>query len=129
MHYELMLAARDNLVAGLNGDYPIAFENVPFTPPADGGMWIKFDYIEAQTDRYSLSRKCVSYIGMVQLSVIFPPMSGTEKARQLAKRIAEIFADGKMLTTGYIYSGGEVRPVQKSETGWLVPVRAYVRVD
>ena len=61
--------------------------------------------------------------------MIFAPGSGTDKARKIAKEIADFFDDGKMFETGYVSQGGEVRPIQKSETGWLVPVRFYVRAE
>lgn len=129
MHYELMLAARVSLARRYEKRYPIAYENVSFTPPADGGMWLAFHYTEVSSEYTSLDRKCRSYIGMVQVNVVIPPGSGTDKGRQFAKDIANFFEDGKLLRTGYIYEGGEVRPIQKSETGWMVPVRFYVRFD
>lgn len=129
MHYDLMVSARVALAREFESQYPIAYENVDFTPPGDGGIWLKFDYMEADTDRISLDRKCISYIGIVQVGIVFPPGSGTDKARLAAKSIAEFFLDGKMLDTGYIYSGGEVRPVQKSNSGWFIPVRFSVRFD
>lgn len=129
MHYDLMVAARKALAEEYESEYPIAYENVEFKPPSNGGMWLAFHYTEAETVYASLDRKCRYYVGMVQVNVIFAPGSGTDKARKIAKGIADFFDDGKMLETGYISRGGEVRPVQKSETGWLVPVRFYVRAE
>lgn len=129
MHYDLMLAARKALAEQYERRYPIAYENVEFVPPADGSQWLAFHYKEVDTDYLSLDRKCRSFIGMVQVNIVFAPGSGTDKARRLAKDIADFFEDGKMLDVGYIYEGGEVRPIQKSETGWLVPVRFSVRVE
>lgn len=129
MHYELMLAARKALADAYERRFAIAYENVEFTPPADGSPWLAFHYKEVDTAYLSLDRKCKSYIGLVQVNIIFAPGSGTDKARRLAKDIADFFEDGKMLEHGYIYEGGEVRPIQKSETGWLVPVRFSVRAE
>lgn len=129
MHYDLMVAARKALAEEYESEYQIAYENVEFKPPSNGGMWLAFHYTEAETVYASLDRKCRYYVGMVQVNVIFAPGSGTDKARKIAKGIADFFDDGKMLETGYISRGGEVRPVQKSETGWLVPVRFYVRAE
>lgn len=128
MHYDLMIAARKALAEQFD-QHAIAYENVAFTPPSFGESWLKFDYTEASTEYLSLDRKCRSFIGMVQVSVVFAPGSGVDRPRRLAKEIADFFEDGKMLQTGYIYQGGEVKPVQKSETGWLIPVRFYVRVE
>lgn len=129
MHYDLMVAARKALAEEYESEYPIAYENVEFKPPSNGGMWLAFHYTEAETVYASLDRKCRYYVGMVQVNVIFAPGVGTDKARKIAKGIADFFDDGKMLETGYVSQGGEVRPIQKSETGWLVPVRFYVRAE
>lgn len=129
MHYDLMLSARKSLAVEYESQYQIAYENVEFSPPGDGGIWLQYHYSEAETVFASLDRKCRYYVGMVQVNVVFQPGSGTDKARRLAKEIADFFDDGKMLETGYVVQGGEVRPVQKSETGWLVPVRFYVRAE
>lgn len=129
MHYDLMLAARKALAQEYESKYSIAYENVMFTPPPGGDMWLKFDYKEVDTEYLSLDRKCKAYIGMVQVSVVFPPNSGADRSRKLARDIANFFDDGKMLETGYISEGAKVHPVQKSETGWMVPVRFIVRVE
>ena len=129
MHYEMMLAARKALAAEFEGRYSIAYENVLFTPPDSGTTWMKFDYVEVSSDYVSLDRKCRAYIGMVQVGVVLPPGAGTDRARMLAKEVAEFFEDGKMLDTGYVSEGGQVRPIQKSETGWMIPIRFNVRYD
>lgn len=129
MHYELSVAARVALAQEFESQYMIQYENVDFVPPGDGGIWLKYDYTEADTLFLSLDRRCKSFIGMVQVSVIFPPGSGIDKARRLAKNIADFFEDGKMLATGYIFEGAIVHPVQKSQSGWFYPVRFYVRYD
>lgn len=130
MQYELSIASKKVVSQSAKAIAPsllISWENVGFTPPS--GMWLKFDYTEADTVTYGLSRKCKYYVGMVQVSLVFPPGNGVDKARQLANQLAESFVDGTMLETGYIYEGGVVHPVVKSQSGWLIPVRFYVRLD
>ncbi|HAK2374319.1 TPA: hypothetical protein H1940_004750 [Salmonella enterica] len=127
-HYDLALSARKALAQEYESEYMIAYENVEFTPPKCG-MWLKYDYKEADTIIHDLKRKCISYIGMVQIGIEFPPGSGIDKARKLAKNIADFFEDGKMLSHGYISEGAKVHQVQKSESGWFYPVRFYVRYD
>lgn len=129
MHYDLMLSSRKMLAEAYERRFAIAYENVSFTPPAAGDPWLAFHYTEVDTDYLSLDRRCVSYIGMVQINIVFAPGEGTDKARRLAKEIANFFYDGKMLDTGYISEGASVKPIQKSETGWMVPIRFYVRYD
>lgn len=130
MHYELSVSARAELIkfSGAN-KIQVAFENRNFTPPAGGGMWLKFDYIEADTQFLSLDRKCRSYIGLVQVSVIFTPGFGVDNGRAMAKEIADFFDDGKMLNVGYISEGGTVHRMIKQDSGWLIPVRFNVRYD
>ena len=49
MHYELSIAARkyvnDLLVSIFPVRYPVSWENVAFTPPADGSIWLKYDFL------------------------------------------------------------------------------------
>lgn len=132
MQYELSLASRkfvSDLINTLPVRYDVAYENAAFTPPKDGSMWLKYDYTEADTVTWSISRKCKYYVGMVQVSIFFSPGAGVDKARQVANQLAESITDGTMLDTGYIYEGGVVHPVVKSQSGWFIPVRFYVRLD
>ncbi|HAN9009974.1 TPA: hypothetical protein IGN80_004191 [Escherichia coli] len=133
MQYELSLAARafvdDLLVNEFPVRYTVAWENCKFTPPADGSIWLKYDYTEVDTVTYGLSRKCKYYVGMVQISVFFSPGTGIDRPRQIANKLAESIVDGTMLDSGTIYESGVVNPVIKSKSGWFIPVRFYVRLD
>lgn len=128
-HFEMMISARSALLDNFGGSIPVCLENIEFEPPADGGMWLKFDYIEADTRYLTLDRKCLSYIGLVQIGVVFRPGSGTDDARELAKAVANAFPDGLELGTGYIFEGAILHPIQKHETGWFIPVRYQLRLD
>lgn len=128
-HFELSEDSRAAVFSEFSSRYPISAENISFTPPADGSPWLKFDYMEAATEVPDLARKCRSFIGLVQLSVHFSPGTGTTTARRIAKEIATFAQDGKTIGRGYLYSPGEVRPVQKHENGWTIPVRFAVRYD
>lgn len=127
--YDLETAARMDLFAAFGKRFKIAACNVEFESPKDGGMYLKYDYVPAERIVHSLDRKCISIIGMCQVMIIFKPGSGTEKARALAKEIANTFYDGKILSVGYVYSGGESKPQMKTDGGWVIPVRFYVRYD
>lgn len=132
MHYEMMVAARklvSDAAVDIAGGLPVAYENCGFTPPNNGSMWLKFDYTEVDSVTWGLQRKCRYYVGMVQVSIFFSPGEGTDRPRQLAGRLSEAFADGTMLDSGYIYEGGSVFPPVKSQSGWFIPVRFYVRMD
>ncbi|MCF0178634.1 MAG: hypothetical protein HUJ97_00110 [Bacteroidales bacterium] len=132
MHYELSVACRklvSDAAVDVAGGLPVAYENCGFTPPANGGNWLKFDYTEVDTVTWSLQRTCRYYVGMCQVSIFFAPGTGVDRPRQLASQLANAFADGTMLDSGYIYEGGTVHPVVKSQSGWFIPVRFYVRLD
>lgn len=130
MHFELYEASAEFVASIiLDSDNLVAWENIPFTPPVDGSEYYRFNYKEADTVTTSLDRKCAYFVGMVQVDVVFSPGSGVSVARKLAADVAKSAVDGTMLSTGYILSRGEVHPVQKSDTGWFIPVRFYVRCE
>lgn len=125
-HYELDNIARKAL-SDFNGDrYSIKWPNVKYEPPSDGGIWLKYHYFDAVTEFASLSRKCVLYTGLVQIDVMFPPDSGTNRARLVAKEIADYFKDGTIIGDAVVSMGATLHPLQKHETGWFQPVRFSV---
>lgn len=128
MHYELEVEARDFIYSRFK-EYPIAIDNVNFKPPADGSMWLRFRYLPAMSEPVSLDRKCMVYVGLVQVDIVFRPGAGNDDANKLAGSIAKAAKDGIMLGQCYISECGKVHPVQKSETGWFVPVRFAVRIE
>lgn len=128
-HLDMSEAARNALFEQFRSRYEIAAENVDFTAPSDGSTWLKFDYMPASKDYRSLDRKCITLTALVQVGIVFSPDTGMTKARALAKEIANFFHDGKILNVGYIFEGASSHPVQKSERGWLLPVRFTMRYD
>ncbi|AUV57183.1 tail terminator [Enterobacter phage Ec_L1] len=130
MHFELYEASAEFVASIIqDSDNLVAWENIAFTPPADGSEYYRFNYKEADTVTTSLDRKCAYFVGMVQVDVVFSPGSGISVARKLAADVAKSAIDGTMLSTGYILSRGAVHPAQKSDTGWFIPVRFYVRCE
>lgn len=127
--YDLAVAARKALYSGFGDKFKIMCENVKFKEPKDGSTWLKFDYIPAEKTYKSFSRKCVRIRGLVQIGVVFSPDTGMDEARKLAKDIANFFEDGKILSVGFIFEGASQKPVQKSERGWLIPIRFTVQYD
>ena len=91
MHYELMLSARKALATEYESRFKIAYENVEFTPPGDGSPWLKFDYAEVDTEYLSLDRKCVSYIGMIQVGIVFPQVTELTGRAFSLKRLRNSF--------------------------------------
>lgn len=122
-------AARSALFAEFRPRFAIMAENVDFKEPADGSTWLKFDYMPSPKIYNSLDRKCITLLAMVQIGIVFAPGKGMTEARTIAKEIANFFKDGKILDVGYVYEGASSRPVQKSERGWLLPVRFTMRYD
>uniref|UniRef100_A0AAU6PXK0 Tail protein n=1 Tax=Escherichia phage ETEP102 TaxID=3117680 RepID=A0AAU6PXK0_9CAUD len=127
--YDLAKAARVALFQEFGSRFKIMAENVEFKEPNDGGTWLKFDYMPAEKTYKSLSRKCIRIRGLVQIGIVFSPDTGTDEARRLAKEIANFFEDGKILSVGFIFEGASQKPVQKSQRGWLIPIRFTVQHD
>ena len=127
--FDLSVDCRKAFASFAKGRYQVAYENTPFNPPADGSLYLKFDYLEGESINIGLSRKCRSLTGMIQIGVIFSPETGVDDARAVAKEVAEFFYDGRIIGQGFVFTGGEVRPPQKSDTGWLLPIRSTVRYD
>ncbi|ATN94108.1 tail terminator [Shigella phage vB_SflS-ISF001] len=128
MHYELSAAARSAFQSKYR-DFPHYMENRNFIPPKDGGMLLRFNYIEEDRRYLSIDRKCKSSIAIVRIGVVFPPGSGVDEARFRTKDIADFFKDGKMLNVGNISEGVIVHQIVKHESEWMTPVRFTVRVD
>lgn len=125
--YDMATAARKALFQEYKSRFSIMAENVEFTEPDDGSMWLKFDYVPADKIYRSLDRKCIALLGMVQIGIHFPPGGGVDEARKLAKEIANFFNDGKILDVGYIFEGASSKATVKSDRGWFIPVRYTMR--
>lgn len=133
MHYDIALKCKAAAAkfAADNG-IMIASDNVDFKPPANGGTYLKFSYVEADSRSVSLSRECRVYLGLVQVDVIFKPGTGTDSARLIAQNVAKYFPEGKIIDSVnkvYVSEWAEVHGVQKHETGWFFPVRFTVRCE
>nr|CAK6605015.1 tail terminator [Klebsiella phage vB_Kpn_K6PH25C3] len=133
MHYDIALKCKAAAAkfAADNG-IMIASDNVDFKPPANGGTYLKFSYVEADSRSVSLSRECRVYLGLVQVDVIFKPGTGTDAARLIAQNVAKYFPEGKIIDSVnkvYVSEWAEVSGVQKHETGWFFPVRFTVRCE
>lgn len=133
MHYDIALKCKAAAAkfAADNG-IMIASDNVDFKPPANGGTYLKFSYVEADSRSVSLSRECRVYLGLVQVDVIFKPGTGTDAARLIAQNVAKYFPEGKIIDSVnkvYVSEWAEVSGVQKHETGWFFPVRFTVRCN
>lgn len=128
MHFELEKAAR-SLIAKHFTDDQVAWPNIPFTPPADGGIYVKFNYMVAASEAVGISRKCRYYIGLVQVGIIFRPGLGNQYAREAASTLCKLIPEGLELDTGFVYTAAEVLTEIPSETGWMIPVRFEVRAE
>lgn len=126
---DLSNAVRTALFSGFKSRFSIMAENVSFKDPEDGSAWLKFDYFPVEKIYRSIDRKCIRIRAMVQIGIVFAPDNGMTEARTIAKEIANFFKDGKILDVGFVFEGASSRPVQKSERGWLLPVRFTVQYD
>ncbi|RVT23536.1 phage tail terminator-like protein, partial [Enterobacter hormaechei] len=86
------LAARLGAWADAEGIL-VAWENVPFTPPASE-MYLAVHDMPVTPRSIDLGLRCWTYSGVYQINVVAPAGSGRTSVVALAGRVAELFPEG-----------------------------------
>ena len=91
---------------------PVAWPNVPFTPPATA--WVRFRLLSGAASNETLANG-VAYPGIIDIGVFVPEGVGTGQAATLADDAAAIFSNQRFsgVTCGAAYA----IPVGESD-GW-----------
>lgn len=89
------LAARLGEWADAEG-IPVAWENVPFTPPSDG-LYLAVHDMPATPRTVDLGLRCRIYSGVYQINVVAPAGTGRTDVVALADRVAELFTGDDVL--------------------------------
>lgn len=97
------LAARLGEWADAEG-IPVAWENVPFTPPSDG-FYLAVHDMPATPRTLDLGLRCRIYSGVYQINVVAPVGKGRTDVVALADRVAELFPEGRRLKAGVLHAG------------------------
>lgn len=77
---------------------PVAWENVPFDPPATS--YLRFHVLPASVDSRDLAGAHRQYVGLVQITVVTPTGSGPDSAESIAESLYELFPLNLCLTLG-----------------------------
>jgi hypothetical protein len=111
----------------------VAFEDVSYTPPADGSTYLKAYLLPGNADSEDLAGKHKSYRGIFQVSVITKSGTGRGPAGQIADELAALFPNNLALTktglTVYVRSPTSNAPAIQSDTTSALPVSFEYRAD
>ncbi|MEE4465711.1 phage tail terminator-like protein, partial [Azotobacter chroococcum] len=78
---------------------PVAWQNVPFTPPASG-IYLRAFLLPADTDSLDLEGAHRLYTGVFQISIVAPNGNGSGDAEQPAADLDAEFPQNLRLTSG-----------------------------
>ncbi|HFK5631866.1 DUF4128 domain-containing protein [Enterobacter roggenkampii] len=125
------LAARLGEWADAEG-IPVAWENVPFTPPSDG-LYLAVHDMPAKPRTLDLGLRCRIYSGVYQINVVAPAGTGRTDVVALADRVAELFPEGQEIegrgfTCWIDQTPGVFRCITTS-VSYTVPVNLNYRAD
>ena len=110
---------------------PIAWENVPFTPPA--GAYLRAFLLPANTSSPDLAGAGRTYRGVYQVSVVAPLNAGPGAADGIADELADLFPlNTRLAVTGLTLQ--VITPVTAAQsaqdaTNYTVPVSFQYRAD
>lgn len=125
------LAARLGEWADAEG-IPVAWENVPFTPPSDG-LYLAVHDMPATPRTLDLGLRCRIYSGVYQINVVAPVGIGRTDVVALADRVAELFPEGLEIAgkdfTCWISSAPGIFRGVPTPVSYTVPVSLNYRAD
>lgn len=112
---------------------PIAYEDVAFTPPADGSPYLRAFLLPANTTSEDLEGKHTAYRGIFQVSVVTKAGIGRGAAEGVADEIAALYPNNLALTksglTVYVRSPMSTGSVQQGDTTTTMPLSIQYRAD
>jgi hypothetical protein len=112
---------------------PIAYEDVSYTPPADGSPYLRAFLLPASPTSEDLEGKHTAYRGVFQVSVVTKAGEGRGAASLIADEIAALFPNNLALTkagfTVYVRSPMSNAPAQQADTTTLLPLSFQYRAD
>jgi hypothetical protein len=112
---------------------PIAYEDVAFTPPADGSSYLRAFLMPASTTSEDLEGKHTAYRGVFQVNVVTKAGGGRGAAGLIADEIAALFPNNLALTktafTVYVRSPMATASAQQGDTTTTLPLSFEYRAD
>jgi len=110
---------------------PIAWQNVPFTPPT--GRFLRAWIMPAETGSETLDGAHRRYVGVFQVNVVVPQGTGPAAGEALAESIAALYPMNDLLSmTGLdvmIVSPMSIAQGFNSDGRYVVPVSCRYRAD
>lgn len=113
-------------------DYPVAWENAPFTPTA-GQIWLRCFLLPAQTRSDDLTGEHRSYVGVAQIDALVPSGTGPGVGAALVGELEDLFPASTYLegdgVSVLIQTPVSVGPALSDESWWVMPCSFTYRVD
>ncbi len=91
-----LLESRLSAFAADNG-LTVKWENVKFTPPADGSAYLRSDLLPAQGRSEDLAGTLRTWLGVYQITIAIPAGAGPAVAETLLKQLDSTFPCGMLL--------------------------------
>ena len=112
---------------------PIAFEDVAFTPPADGGTYLQAYLLPANADSADLEGAHQLFQGVFQISVVTKAGGGRGAASGIADEIRALFPINLGLTQGgltvYVMTPLSTAAAIQGDTTTSLPTSFRYRAD
>lgn len=112
---------------------PIAFEDVEFTPPADGGTYLQAYLLPSNTDSTDLEGAHTLYQGVFQISIVTAAGQGRGAASAIADEIRALFPNNSGLSqsgmTVYVMSPLSTASAIQGDTTTALPTSFRYRAD
>lgn len=110
---------------------PVAWQNVPFTPPA--GTYLRAFLLPADTDSIDLAGAHRGYAGVFQVNIVAPEGQGSGAADTLADELDELFPNNLPLNSGAFgvqtITPCSAGPAIQDGTRYAIPVWFRYRAD
>lgn len=128
--YEARLAA---WAAAHSPALKVAYENVDFTPPADGSTYLRCFLLPANTDSQDLQGIHEAFLGVFQVNIVAKAGAGLGAAKGIADELRALFPNNLRLTksglTVQSISPCSQGPAQQDTNTATVPVWFNYRAD
>lgn len=111
---------------------PVAWDNIQFEPPTDAVYLISHD-MPASPYSIDLAGRCRVHPGVYQVSIVAPAGSGKAQAKELARRVAALFAENQEIPgdgfTAWVISPPAIYPGIPDGVSYTIPVSINYRAD
>lgn len=125
------LAARLGTWADAEG-ISVAWENVPFTPPAND-IYLAVHDMPVTPRTIDLGLRCRTYSGVYQINVVTPAGLGRTSVVSLAGRLVELFPEGQEIAgsdfTCWITSTPAIFRGIPTAVSYTIPISLNYRAD